>query len=344
MQKYLDKGIRKYNIHGASAVVIQDGHKTWIGVSGVSHDTVSMSPDMIFGIGSVSKIIMATLTLKLVEDDVLTLDDHISKWLPSMEYVSDSITIRQLLSHTSGLFNLWDNEQIWDDLFSDRKRNWSPEEVLTYMEDSYFAPGESFHYSNVNYLLTAMIIETATGVKLGELLKRKLWQPLALDDVYLSLHQELPENLAHIYGDDYLFGGIDEDVTFEPRISHESVIFGSSGIFTSAHSLARFASALFEGHILKPETLTEMLQFVEFKPFSNMSGYGLGVQHYSKGFTQGNEAIGHGGGNIGTTTYLIYLPDYNATIVVMINAFPNAGADYIAKGIIRSVSKRVSHN
>jgi len=130
---------------------------------------------------------------------------------------------------------------------------------------------------------------------------------------------------------------MDADLTFAPRASHESIAFGSSGVFISARSLAVYTRALFTDQILTPESLEEMLTFVDFFPVANMEAYGLGVQRYVKSFSQGKTAIGHGGGNIGTTTYQVHLPDQQITIVVMINAFPNKGADVIAKGVIRRV-------
>ena len=87
------------------------------------------------------------------------------------------------------------------------------------------------------------------------------------------------------------------------------------------------------------ELLDEMFQFVEFKDVANMSAYGLGVQRFPKRFSQGKMAIGHGGGNIGTTTYMVYLPEYHVSIAVMVNAFPNKTADFVAKGLIKETLK-----
>ena len=87
--------------------------------------------------------------------------------------------------------------------------------------------------------------------------------------------------------------------------------------------------------------MDEMLQFIEFNSVANMRAYGLGVQVYTRSFSAGKHAIGHGGGNIGTTTYMIYFPDYHLSIVVMINAFPNKGADVITRGLIRIVLKKL---
>ena len=162
---------------------------------------------------------------------------------------------------------------------------------------------------------------------------------MGIDNAWLMLQEEIKANQAHVYGDDYVFGKKETDVTFEPRTSHESITFGGSGIFTSAESLARWSQALFSGDILLPSSLDDMLQMRHFKSFSNMSGYGLGIQEYIRSFSSGEKAIGHGGGNIGTTTYMVYLPDYDVSIVVMINAFPNEGADVITKGLIRAIIK-----
>jgi CubicO group peptidase (beta-lactamase class C family) len=118
--------------------------------------------------------------------------------------------------------------------------------------------------------------------------------------------------------------------------------FASSGIFTTAESLARWSHALFEGEVLADRSMVEMLQFVEFNPVSNMMAYGLGVQLFEKKFSHGKDAIGHGGGNIGTTTYMIYLPDYHISIVVMVNAFPNKTATVITKAMIKETLKEIN--
>ena len=337
MQKVLDKGISKYGVRGASAAVILPDDKIWAGASGISHDTVAMQPDMLFAIGSITKSVIAALTLILVEENVVSLEDPLSKWLPSYPHIDSMITIRQLLNHTSGIYMFWDNQQIWDDLKKDRTKVWSPEEVLSYIKEPYFAAGDGWRYSNTNYLLLAMIIEKATGSNLSTEFKKRFWQPLGIDNVYLSQQEDIPDNQAHVYGDNFNFGGSNIDLTFLPRASHESITFGSSGIFITAEGLARWSHGLFEGRILQQQSMDEMLKFIKFKPVANMRAYGLGVQLYERSFSSGKQAIGHGGGNIGSTTYMVYLPEYHVSIVVMINAFPNKGASFITRGLIRTI-------
>ncbi|MBW1814342.1 MAG: beta-lactamase family protein [Deltaproteobacteria bacterium] len=151
LQETLDREIQKYGVRGVSAAVIFPDKKVWTGVSGISHDIVLIEPDMPFAIGSITKNVVAALILNLTEEGVLSLDDSLSKWLPSYPLVDSTITIRQLLNHTSGIFMFWDNQKIWDDLKKDREKVWTPEEVLSYIQEPYFAPGEGWRYSNTNY-------------------------------------------------------------------------------------------------------------------------------------------------------------------------------------------------
>lgn len=337
LQNILDKGIVKNEIQGVSATVIFPDGEIWNGVSGLSHDSVAMDPNMLFAIGSVTKNFIATLTLKLVEEEILSLEDPLSKWLPTYPFIDSQITIRQLLNHTSGIYNYFDNQKIWDELMRDRTKYWTPEEVLDYLEQPYFEAGDGWRYSNTNYLLLGMIINKATGSNLSTELNNRLFKPLGFSDFYLIQEETLPENQAHIYGDNW--DGPIRDVTFLPRTSHDSITYGSSGIFTTSENLALWSHSLFEGQILKEQSMNEMLNFIQLKPVANMRAYGLGVSEYTLKITSGERAIGHGGANIGTSTYMVYIPEHHVSIVVMINAFPNEGVDEITKGLIKVVLK-----
>ena len=339
LQNVLDNEIHKYNARGVSASVVFPDGSIWSGTSGISHDTVTVKPDMLFAIGSVTKNFVAVLTLKLVEENILSLEDPLSLWLPDYPYIDNKITIRQLLNHTSGIYMFWDNQELWDELIKDRTRVWTPEEVLAYIKEPYFAPGEGWRYSNTNYLLMAMIIEKATGSTLLTELRKLLWEPAGIENMYLSQEELIPDNMAHIYGDNFVFGNEESDLTYEPRASHESITFGSSGIFTTPESLALWTDLLFKGKLLQEKSMEEMLQFVKFPPVSNMRAYGLGVEQYTTMFSFGKNAIGHGGGNIGSTTYMVYLPDYKTSIAVMINAYPDKSIDVITRWIINLVAR-----
>lgn len=339
MQDVLDKSIAKYDVHGVSAAVIYADGRKWNGVSGISHAAVPIEPGMLFAIGSITKNFVAALVLDLVEEGVLSLEDPLNMWLPNYPHIDGEITIRQLLNHTSGLYMFWDNQEIWDELKRDRERYWTPEEVLEYIQEPEFPAGEGWRYSNTNYLLLAMIINKATEGNLSTALRERIFQPLGLSDFYLSQEETIPANQAHVYSDNFEGGTPIRDVTFEPRTSHESITYGSSGIFTTSENLARWSQALFSGEIIEEDSLHEMLTFETFRPVSNMRAYGLGVQEFKRNITSGERGIGHAGGNIGTSTYMVYLPEQQVSVVVMINAFPNEGTEVITRGLIRVVLK-----
>jgi len=327
LQTVLDKTISKYDVNGVSTAVVFPDKSIWTGVSGISHDTVTIKPDMLFAIGSITKSFVATLTLVLVEEGILTLDDPLFKWLPIYQYVDSTITIRQLLNHTSGIYMFWSNQKIWDDLKKDRTKIWTPEEVLSYIKEPYFAPGTGYRYSNTNYLLMAMIIEKVTGSNLSAEFKKRFWQPLNIKNAFLSIQEEIPMNQAHVFGDNFNNDGSYLDLTFLPRASHESITFGSAGLFMTAEDLARWCHALFEGQIFSKQSMNEMLDM-------SKNSYGLGIGRFGKSMGYGEKVMGHSGANIGTSAYMVYLPDHHFSVAVMINGFEHKCSEKITKEVI----------
>jgi len=342
LQNVLDTGIEKYGVEGVSAAIIFSEDKKWTGTSGISHDTVRIKPDMLFAIGSITKNFVATLTLKLAEEGKLSLDDPLSKWLPEYPHVNSGITIRQLLNHTSGIYMFYSNQKIWDDLKKDRTKIWTPEEVLSYIKEPYFEPGEGYRYSNTNYLLMAMIIEKVTGESLSVQFQERFWNPLHIENAYLSIEEEIPDNQAHVYGDNFNNDGSYLDLTFLPRASHESIGYGSGGLFMTAGELAFWCHSLFEGKILKQQSMDEMLQFASSGLSPNMNDYGLGVELFKRKYSNGKKAYGHSGANIGTSATMVYLPKHHLTVVVMINNMNHQCTQYILKNLINIALKELN--
>ena len=339
LQQVLDEKISEYDGRGVSAAVILPNQEIWTGVSGISYDTVLIKPDMLFAIGSITKNVVATLTLKLVEEGFLGLDDPLSKWLPEYPHVNSAITIRQLLNHTSGIYMFWSNQKIWDDLKDDRHKVWTAEEILSYIKEPYFEPGDGWRYSNTNYLLLAMIIEKATGSSLSTEFRKYFWQPLEIENAYLTIEDEIPDNLAHVFGDNYNNDGSVLDLTYLPRASHESITHGSSGLTMTAEDLARWGNSLFEMEVLDQKSMDEMLEFVDIGFGRKKRGYGLGVELFAKHTAHGENAIGHSGANIGTSVYMVHLPEHHITIVVMINDFNHGCSLAITKSLTKVVRK-----
>lgn len=339
VREALANRLEEYGVKGASAAIILPNGQVHRICAGISADTVAMRPDMLFAIGSITKNVVAALMLQLAEEGALSLNDPLHRWLPPFPHVDSTITIRQLLNHTSGLYMFWDNQQIWKDLIAFRDRVFTPEAVLGYLKEPYFAPGKGFRYSNTNYLLLAMIATRAAHSSLAAEFRRCFWAPLQLGNTFLSMEEPIPrDRLAHVWGDNFENDGSNRDITFLPRASHESITYGSSCLFATAEDLALWCRALFQGKVLQESSMVQMLEFNPLSRTSWCEGYGLGVQVFRKRITNGERAWGHGGGNIGTSAYMAWLPDWRVSITVMINSFHGDCPDRMLEDIIEIVT------
>lgn len=339
IREALDDRLQQYGVPGASVAVVLPNDSVHRICAGISHDSVMMAPHMLFATGSITKNFVAALVLQLAEEGRLSLDDHIGRWLPAMQHVDSSITLRQMLGHTSGIFMFWENQKLWDDLIRYRDSVFTPEGVLSYLKEPHFAPGKGFRYSNTNYLLLAMIATRVTGSTLSAEFRRRFWEPLGLKDTYLSMEEAIPsDKLAHVWGDNFDNDGSFRDLTFLPRTSHESITYGSSGVFTTATDLALWSASLFAGKILRSASLTQMLEFNPAAAESWCDGYGLGVFRFNRSISDGETAYGHGGGNIGTSASMAYLPEYRTSVVVMINVMHGKCPDRMLEDVIEIVT------
>jgi CubicO group peptidase (beta-lactamase class C family) len=152
IKEALSDRLEQYDVKGASAAVILPDGSIHCVTAGVSHDTVTIKPEMLFSTGSITKNFVAVLILQLAENGLLSLEDPLHKWLPPYQHIDSNITIRQLLNHTSGIFMFWENQQLWDDLIKYRDSVFTPEVVLTYLKEPHFTRGNGFRYSNTNYV------------------------------------------------------------------------------------------------------------------------------------------------------------------------------------------------
>lgn len=333
----LESRLRQYDVRGASAAVILPDRSVHRVVAGTSHDSVPIRPEMLFAIGSITKNYVATLVLRLSEEGVLSLDDPLNRWLPAFQRVNGAVTIRQALAHRSGIAMFWENQRLWDDLKAHRDSVFTPEVVLSYIGEPDFAPDSGFRYSNTNYLLLAMIASRATGATLSAALRARFWAPRGLKSTYLSMEDSIPrERLAHVWGDNFDGDGSDRDLTFLPRASHESITYGSAGVFATAEELARWSHALFHGELISPASLDQM---TDFRPAGRglRGSYGLGLQLFTRRITSGERAYGHGGGNIGTSAYVAYLPDFDVSIALMVNRMHGRCPGAMLRDFIRIV-------
>jgi D-alanyl-D-alanine carboxypeptidase len=295
---------------------------------------------MLFAIGSITKNVMAALALSLAEDGVLSLEDPVGRWLPPRAHVDPAISVRQLLNHTSGVYQYFSSDRIWEDLAKDRGRRWTAEEVLSYIQEPYFLPGGGFRYSNTNYTLLGLIVERATGSRVSDELRRRFWKPLGITGVRCYAEEETGGPLAHVWGT-LGEGESERDLATEPRLAHESIVHPSGGLFMTAEALARWCQALFSGKVIRRESLAEMTRFVRTprRQLPDTVGYGLGLQSYRGRFVRHQRAYGHGGGSIGSIAYMVHLPDQQACVAAMTNSYNGRFIAGTTTGLIEAVVK-----
>jgi D-alanyl-D-alanine carboxypeptidase len=298
----------------AAAIAFPDG-SSWSGENGYSSiengDTSFLNPDMRFGIGSVTKMLTAACMMTLVEDGLLSLEDTLGQWLPAYDQVDPGITIRQLLNHTSGIYNYTANTEFADEVNANLGKVWEPEEVLTdYLEAPYFSPGQNWAYSNSNYLLAGLIIEEATGTDYHLAVKERLLDPLGLESVKL-FPQEEPGPIAHLYID--LFGTgttIDVVALGLPLEALFSAAWAAGGYYSTPTEMASFVKALYGGDLLSQSSLDEMQTLVPYPAF--LDGYGLGTM-----FDEFMDKTGWGhGGDIAYSSAVFYIPELDIGLAV----------------------------
>ena len=333
-QAVLDNNLEAYNGTGVSAAVVFQNQDKWTGTSGVSFGATAITGDMIFGIGSVTKTFIAALCLQLADEGVISLEDSLHEWLPDYPNIANSITIRQLLYNTSGIYNITDNTDLWSAVFNDPAKFWTPEELIsTFLEEPYATPGAGYFYSNTNYILLGKIINEATGSLVSAELRNRFFETLGLNNTFFDVEEVLPLNIAHGWFDLAGDGSID-DISLLSRTGINSVLWTAAAIFSTAENLAKWSSALFRGTVLSQSSLDQMLTSCCTMPGTTDVGCGMGVFLMGSSNNAGVELIGYTGRTFGYLTSMFYLPDYGISVVVIINEDNTACLDAITTDLI----------
>ena len=182
----------------SAAIQVSDG-SVWAHANGVSSISNNVTADDTYLIGSVTKTITSACILQLADESMLNLDDSLHEWLPTMPYIDTNITIRQLLNHTSGLYDVLSHPHHQDSLLADMSRIWTPEELIDrFISPPLFQPGASWSYCNTNYFLLGMIIEAATGNPFYTELRNRFFDPLALIPFFLPSFEPISAPIAHL--------------------------------------------------------------------------------------------------------------------------------------------------
>ena len=185
-QSILDTVRAELKIPGASAVVILPDGRLWCGASGVAGVNGAATCANAFETGSITKSYTAALVLSLVKDGQLALDDSLTRWMPEFPHAR-GVTVRQLLQHTSGLYNYSESLELNKALDDNPGKTWTAEQLLqlSFKHPPVFKPGEKFGYSNTNTILLGLIAEQLEGKPLSIIMRDRLFVPLALQHTLL---------------------------------------------------------------------------------------------------------------------------------------------------------------
>jgi D-alanyl-D-alanine carboxypeptidase len=329
---------------GLSVSIFVPGFEIWSGVAGVSHPGVPITPSTLFDVGSIAKNFEAALALALADEGVLGLDDPISNWLPPLPHVDGAITVRQLLNHTSGIFNVFENPAFpWVGTDVDYTREWGLEEMFsTFVLDPYGPPGTIQHYSSTNYRLLTVILQEAAGAPVPQAVQDRFLEPLGLDHAYLTIGDPPPERfqVAHPMVD------VDEDSTLDDLAGYPRRWIASLThpvLFTTPSDLVRWITALYSDRTVLPgHSLEAMLTYPHPQGLDPEGGrYGLGVVDFSE--ILGANVIGHAGSALGYSAAALYLPDHGVAMAWAINTgeSPSELANTLMGGVWRSLSSVV---
>jgi len=262
-----------------------------------------------FRVGSVTKTFVATVVLQLVAERRLGLDDPVSRWVPGLLPDGARITIRDLLSHRSGLADVADDPAVLNGSRSD----WSPQRLVALMakQPRTAAPGAVLRYSSTNYLLLGLIIERVTGRTVGSELTQRIFGPLRLAHTTFSTGPVAGEHV-HGYSLPSHQGVVDARADPRDLETRNARWAGAAGdIVSSAGDVAHFFAGLLGGDLLPPMQLRAMEAV--------RSRYGLGLAIHP---TPCGPAWGHTGNLNGVLTIAWSTVDGRRQAVVVANAYP----------------------
>ena len=305
-QQQIDTLMHDYtgNVPGASVLVLRDGVplvRRSYGMADLKAQ-VAATPQTNYRLASVSKQFTAASILLLAEDGRLRLDDKLRDWLPTLPRVADPITIRHLLTHTSGLI---DYEDVMDPADTRQVHDADVLKLLESQDRTYFAPGTGYRYSNSGYALLSLIVERASKQRYADFLRERIFRPLGMANT-VAYETGISEVAHRAYG--YSF---ENGAWVRTDQSTTSAVLGDGGIYSSIDDLARWDAALYDERLLKSTSLQQA-----FTPFTATDDPDV---RYGFGWRITGETLWHSGETIGFRNVMVRYPKRHMTVIVLTN-------------------------
>jgi len=289
---------------GASVLVLRHGvpviRKSY-GLANVE-DRTPATPQTNYRLASVTKQFTAASILLLAESGRLKLDDPVRKWLPSLPEAAEPMTIRQLLTHTSGLI---DYEEVMPDGLTAQLHDADVLSILEKQNRTYFKPGTSYLYSNSGYSLLALIVEKASGQRFAAFLREHIFQPLGMNDT-VAFEAGVSSVAHRAFG--YTASGdgwtrTDQNLT--------SAVLGDGGIYSSIDDLAKWDAALYDDRLLRKDS-----RALAFSPATHTDNPSI---EYGFGWRITGETLWHSGETVGFRNVIVRYPRRHLTVIVLTN-------------------------
>jgi D-alanyl-D-alanine carboxypeptidase len=323
--KYLDllNGITGSGVPGILMSVHSKDDGLWLGASGKADLKIDIGLQScnMTRVGSTVKTFTAVTIFLLAEEGKLDLDDLASVYLTDADLEdlenADRATIRQLLQHSSGIYNYIQSLKFQTASINDLIKEWEPEELLSYARgrNAYFEPGTDVLYSNTNYILLGMIITAIEEKPFYEVFEDKIFTLLNLSSTRFAATDPVPDGIIRGYVDFYS----NLNVINATYYSGWDYYTADGGLISNANDLNIFMNALFNGEIISKTSLDEMLTWQKPKdadPEFFPLWYGLGI---FKMETPWGNAFFHSGDAIGYYACMAYFPERSTTICWAVN-------------------------
>ncbi len=326
LQNYLDSWHQSASFAGVTlGVVLKDGKVLSLATGYSDRDAKTpMQPHDRLLAGSVGKTFAAAVALQLISEDKIKLDDKVAKYLGGQSWFqrlpnADSITIRHVMNHTSGLVRYELKEEFLRDLVANPEKHWRPEELLAYLldEKAPFEAGKGWEYSDTNYIVLGMVLESVDRDAYYTQAEKRLLKPLQLTDIIPQTGPVLDRVVQGYAGQDNPFVGQDHMLRAGKMIINPQFEWTGGGYASTAADLARWAKAFHEGKAFDAALLPQVLDGVEAPMLGRGAKYGLGTMIRN---TAGKQTYGHGGFFPGYMTEMIYHPESHIAVAVQVNS------------------------
>lgn len=314
-QSLLEEAAKAKRAEGLSAAIWKDGAIAWEGATGFAdvENQVPATPQMVHRIASISKSLTAIGVMQLVEQDKLKLDAPIQTYVPTFPKKSEGdILLWHLLSHTSGIRHYRGAENVSMEHYDSTLAALD----VFQNDDIGFQPGTKFRYTTYGYTVLAAAVESASGEKFGDYMQKNVWTPAGMTSTQLDDRRAIVPHRAR---------GYQVNPKGELQLAlytDNSVRYAGGGMLSTASDLVRFAAAVREGKLVKPESLDKMTTPIKF-PDGTESKYGFGW--VADTWDVLGRVMRHDGGQSGTATDLLLCRDKGIAVAIISNTDADVG-------------------